>query len=110
VVWTGLVGSREIKLESYCEHGNDLSGSHKMLADHQVAAQLQASRVVLSSKELVMHEHAVHFQTKQHCLLPDVGFCGGCCHAVLNFVTKLCQYCLLMIQWLELKGFSIQYI
>jgi hypothetical protein len=40
-------------VESSCELGNESSGSIKMLGNYRVAAQLVASRVVLSSTELV---------------------------------------------------------
>jgi hypothetical protein len=40
-------------VESSCELGNESSGSIKMLRIYQVAAQLAASRVVLSSTALV---------------------------------------------------------
>jgi hypothetical protein len=40
-------------VETSCELGNELSGSIKMLRIYRVAAQLVASRVVLSSTELV---------------------------------------------------------
>jgi hypothetical protein len=40
-------------VQSSCEHGNEHSGSIKMLDIYRVAAQLMASRVVLSSTESV---------------------------------------------------------
>jgi hypothetical protein len=40
-------------VDSSCELGNEPSGSIKMLRIYRVAAQLAASRVVLSSTELV---------------------------------------------------------
>jgi hypothetical protein len=40
-------------VESSCKLGNEPSGSIKMLGKDRVAAQLVASRVVLSSTELV---------------------------------------------------------
>jgi hypothetical protein len=48
VVWTGLVWLRIRKI-------GELSGIHKMLGNYRVAAQLVASRVALSSKELVSY-------------------------------------------------------
>jgi hypothetical protein len=40
-------------VESSCELGNEPSGSIKMLGIYRVAAQVVASRAVLSSTELV---------------------------------------------------------
>jgi hypothetical protein len=40
-------------VKSSCERGNEPSGSRKMLGNYRVAAQLVASRAVLSSTELV---------------------------------------------------------
>jgi hypothetical protein len=47
VDWIGL-----FQVESSCKLGNETSGSIKMLGMYRVAAQLAASRAVLSSTEL----------------------------------------------------------
>jgi hypothetical protein len=52
-VLIGLIWLRIGKVESSCEYGNEPSGSHKLLGGSRVAAQPVASRVVVSSTELV---------------------------------------------------------
>jgi hypothetical protein len=47
--WSGS-GSEQV--ESSCKCGNETFGFHKMLGSYRVAAQLVASRIVLSSIEL----------------------------------------------------------
>jgi hypothetical protein len=45
------------QVESSCESGNELAGSIKLLGNYRVATQLVASRIVLSSEELVIYMH-----------------------------------------------------
>jgi hypothetical protein len=55
--WCGLdlSGSGKGQEESSGEFGDEPSGFNKMLGNYRVASQLVASRVVLSSIELVSH-------------------------------------------------------
>jgi hypothetical protein len=48
-------GPGYVEMESSCELANELSGFIKMLRIYRVAAELAASRVVLSSTELVSY-------------------------------------------------------
>jgi hypothetical protein len=54
-------------LESSCGGGNEHSGFHKMLENYRVAAQLVASRVVLSSTELVSY-----YDFNECCILAEI--------------------------------------
>jgi hypothetical protein len=59
-------------VQSSCECGNEPSGFHNMLGNYRVAAQAVASRVVLSSIQLLISQSLV-----------SLGLIGGVIHVPL---------------------------
>jgi hypothetical protein len=65
----------------------------KKSANHYntVTVKSQLKQVICTHIHMYMQAHIIHFQTQQHYLIPDCGFYGGFCHAVLILVAEICQ-------------------